>query len=177
MTPPAQVAAAERLLADPANRPAIVYAPKRRQAEDLAARFAPLCEVAWYHAGMTAPQREQVQARFQSGRLEAIVATIAFGMRVDRPDIRTVVHMALPASPEDYDQEIGRVGRDGAPARAVLLFSWSDRKTQEFFFDRDWPEVSALQQVWKVLRDEPEPREALRVGVGRDRLDNALEKL
>ncbi len=179
MRPSARVAVAERLLRDPAHRPAIVYAPTRRQTEDLAVRFAGLCPVARYHAGMCAGQRDEVQAAFQGGRLEAIVATIAFGMGIDKPDIRTVIHMALPASVESYYQEIGRAGRDGAPSRAVLLSGWSDRKTHEFFLDRDYPEVSVLRRVWDALRDEPQPREALhgRVALEADRLDNALEKL
>ncbi len=179
MKPSARVDVAERLLGDPANRPAIVYAPTRRQTEDLARRLAGLFPAAAYHAGMTASQRDEVQAAFQAGRLEAIVATIAFGMGVDKPDIRTVIHMALPASVEGYYQEIGRAGRDGARSRAVLLFSWSDRKTHEFFFERDYPEVSVLAEVWNALSDEPQPREALlaRVPLDPDRLDNALEKL
>ena len=179
LKPSARVAVAERLLGDPANRPAIVYAPTRRQTEDLARRLAALCPAAAYHAGMTAPQRDEVQAAFQAGRLDAIVATIAFGMGVDKPDVRSVIHMALPASVEGYYQEIGRAGRDGAPSRAVLLFSWSDRKTHEFFFERDYPDASLLTEVWDALSDEPQPREALlaRTALVPDRLDNALEKL
>ena len=179
MKPSARVAVAERLLGDPANRPAIVYAPTRKQTEGLAQRLSGLCPVAGYHAGMTAPQRDEVQAAFQEGRLEAIVATIAFGMGIDKPDIRTVIHMALPASVESYYQEIGRAGRDGAPSRAVLLSGWSDRKTHEFFFDRDYPEVPVLRRVWEALYYEPQPREALlgRVALEPDRLDNAIEKL
>ena len=179
MRPSARVAVAERLLGDPANRPAIVYAPTRRQTEDLARGLAGLCPAAAYHAGMAASQRDEVQAAFRAGRLEAIVATIAFGMGVDKADVRTVIHMALPTSVEGYYQEIGRAGRDGAASRAVLLFSWSDRKTHEFFIERDYPDASVLARVWNTLSDEPQPREALleRVALDPDRLDNALEKL
>jgi len=177
--PSARVAVAERLLGDPRNRPAIVYAPTRRQTEELATTFGGLCRVAGYHAGMSAGQRDQVQAAFQADRLEAIVATIAFGMGIDKPDIRSVIHMALPASVESYYQEIGRAGRDGAPSRAVLLSSWSDRKTHDFFLDRDYPDIEVLKQVWEALGVVPRPRQTLvdRAGIDVERLDNAIEKL
>ena len=179
MKPSARLATAERLLGDPANRPAIVYAPTRRQTEEIALSFADLGPVAAYHAGMTADQRDIVQRGFQDGTIEVIVATIAFGMGIDKPNIRTVIHMALPGSVESYYQEIGRAGRDGALSRAVLLYGWSDRKTHEFFFDRDYPEPSVLQRVWDALSDEGQPHETLlaRVALDEEELDNALRKL
>jgi DNA topoisomerase-3 len=171
--------AAERLLADPARRPAIVYAPTRRETEALAEALATVFAAAAYHAGMSAERRDRVQADFLSGRLEVIVATIAFGMGVDKPDVRTVVHTALPGTLEGFSQEIGRAGRDGRPSRAVLLHSWNDRRAHEFFHERSYPEPEVLARVWGALGPEPRSMEDLprRVGLDPERLETALEKL
>jgi ATP-dependent DNA helicase RecQ len=149
-----------KLLREVGARPAIVYAPSRRSAEELAADLARHFPAAAYHAGMEPSVRERVQAAFQSGKLEVVVATIAFGMGIDKADVRTVVHTALPASVEAFYQEIGRAGRDGLPSRSVLLYSFVDRKIHEGFLDRDYPPASDLARVAKVLSDEylmPEP--------------------
>ncbi len=102
-----------KLLADAARRPAIVYATSRKQAERLAEELAHTVPAAAYHAGLDAETRERVQTAFQAGELEVVVATIAFGMGIDKADIRTVIHAGLPATLEGYYQEIGRAGRDG----------------------------------------------------------------
>jgi ATP-dependent DNA helicase RecQ len=141
-------------LADKARRPAIVYAPSRRAAEELAAELGRKFPAAVYHAGLHAEVREDVQRKFQSGKLEVVVATIAFGMGIDKADVRSVVHVALPASVEAYYQEIGRAGRDGKPARTVLLYSFVDRRIHENFLERDYPIVSDLVRVSKALTDE-----------------------
>jgi len=177
--PSARGALVKRLLADRARRPALVYAPTRREAETLAEVLAAKLPAAAYHAGMTAAVRSSVQTAFFDGQLEVVVATIAFGMGVDKADIRTVVHTALPGSLEAYSQEVGRAGRDGLPARAVMLFSWADRHTHEYFLRRDYPEPEVLQRVFAALTEEATPREELRrgVGLGDEELVAALDKL
>ncbi len=124
---------ARQVLEGEGRRPAIVYTPTRKQAEAVAATLAADYPAAAYHAGLDAERRKRVQEAFQKGEIEVIVATIAFGMGIDKPDIRTVIHTALPGSVEAYYQEIGRAGRDGEPSRAILMHSYADRYTHDFF--------------------------------------------
>ncbi len=167
------------LLSDRERRPAIVYTPSRKQAESVAALLAHQFPAASYHAGLDANRRRTVQDDFLGGKLEVVVATIAFGMGIDKANIRSVIHTALPGSVEAYYQEIGRAGRDGEPSRAILMHSYADRHTHDFFFERDYPDVTVLEQIYKRLRAEPQPREAIeeRCRLGTDMFGKALEKL
>ncbi len=143
------------ILAPAARRPAIVYAPTRKDAEALAKALSPRIRAAAYHAGLSPDVRDRVQTAFINGKYDVVVATTAFGMGIDKADVRTVVHTALPATLEGYYQEIGRAGRDGDPSRAVLLHGFSDTKTHEFFLERDYPPETDLAKVEHALAKGP----------------------
>ena len=132
-----------------------------------------------YHAGLPASDRDAVQSAFLGGRLDVVVATIAFGMGIDKADVRTVMHTALPATLEGYYQEIGRAGRDGGPSRAILFHSFVDRKTHEFFLDRDYPEADVLGRMFDTLSARPITTRTLRKRASLDveAFEKALEKL
>jgi RecQ family ATP-dependent DNA helicase len=171
--------AVANILRDASRRPAIVYVPTRNESESLAIDLAGLFRTGPYHAGLTAERRQKIQEQFLAGDLDAIVATIAFGMGIDKPDIRTVIHTALPGSIEAYYQEIGRAGRDGAPSRAILMHSYADRHRHDFFFNRDYPDADILQGIYETLRDKPVAKDSLQktAKLDADLFDTALEKL
>jgi DNA topoisomerase-3 len=177
--PSARTGLTLELLNDDTRRPAIIYAPTRAQATALAAKLAAHFSCGAYHAGLDAERRQRVQQQFLDGRLDVMVATIAFGMGIDKPDVRTVIHTALPGSLEAYYQEIGRAGRDGLPSRTILMHSYADRRTHDFFFERDYPDVKVLDGIFRRLRSEPVQKSVLQslAGLNPDVFDKALEKL
>ena len=130
----------------------IIYAATRKAVEQVGSKLKALdLRVSLYHAGMTDAQRVRAQDEFMSGRTQMIVATNAFGMGIDKPDIRFVVHYQMPGSIEAYYQEIGRAGRDGLPSTCVLLFNYADKNTHDFFIDGSYPEISVVKQVYDTL--------------------------
>ncbi|OFX26501.1 MAG: hypothetical protein A2V77_22105 [Anaeromyxobacter sp. RBG_16_69_14] len=151
------------------RRPALVYVPSRKMAEEVAeALVAARFRAAPYHAGLDAQTRSRTQEAFQRGEVEVVVATIAFGMGIDKADIRTVIHLALPGTVEGYYQEIGRAGRDGLPARALLCYSWADRKMHESFLERDYAETSILEALLEKVPEHGVERSALLSTCGLD---------
>lgn len=108
-------------------------------------------EILMYHAALTESQRTKVQRAFMTAEHPVVIATTAFGMGIDRADIRFVVHWDIPGGIEQYYQEIGRAGRDGACAECELLFSYADVKVQEFFVDGANPDAETGLKVWKMF--------------------------
>lgn len=149
----AKLRALHDLLLDLDEGAAIVYVGTRREAEEVAEFISSILDlcVPYYHAGIDPDQRAQVQAQFCGGELPVVVATSAFGMGIDRADVRLVVHFSLPGTLEAYYQEAGRAGRDGAAARVVLLYAPQDRALQEWFIEQGAPADSDLQQVYTAL--------------------------
>ena len=141
-----------RSLAQRIHGSGIIYTSTRKAVEQVGNKLKALdLKVSMYHAGMSDGVRVKAQDDFMSGRTQMIVATNAFGMGIDKPDIRFVVHYQMPGSIEAYYQEIGRAGRDGLPSTCVLLFNYADKNTHDFFIDGSYPDISVVKQVYDTL--------------------------
>jgi ATP-dependent DNA helicase RecQ len=130
----------------------IIYTSTRKAVEQVTARLRSAgLNVIGYHAGMDEAARSQAQDDFMSGRVQMIVATNAFGMGIDKADIRFVAHYQMPGSIEAYYQEIGRAGRDRLPSACVLLFNYADKRTQDYFIEGSYPPPELVARVYQAL--------------------------
>ncbi|KUM84579.1 RecQ family ATP-dependent DNA helicase [Streptomyces pseudovenezuelae] len=169
----------ERAAAEP--KPGIVYTATRRDAEAYAADLAELgLSAAAYHAGLTAGERSRAHDAFLSGEADVVVATSAFGMGIDKEDVRFVLHASVPGSLDAYYQEIGRAGRDGGPAVAVLHYRSEDSGLQRLFATRA-PDEDTLGAVAERIhgRDAPVEPDAIAkdTGLTRRRVTAAVNLL
>ena len=139
---------------------AIVYVGTRIKAEEVAdfLRAVAGLEAEHYHAGLPVERRTQVQDAFLSGRLAVVAATNAFGMGIDRPDVRLVAHFDVPGTLEAYYQEAGRAGRDGLSAQAVLIYSPDDRALQEWFIENGAPSLGDLKSLFRAVSSARRPQ-------------------
>jgi AraC-like DNA-binding protein len=139
-------------------KPGLVYVGTRREAEELSALLTTWgVRASHYHGARDQAERAAVQDAFQSGKLEVVVATNAFGMGVDKQNVRFVIHYRLPGTLEAFYQEAGRAGRDGKPSRCILLFDTADKNLQVHFTNSSVPSEFELKRVWAYLhaaRDE-----------------------
>lgn len=137
----------------------IVYCATRKKVEEVAEKLHSWkIPVAAYHGGMVDAKRSEAQNAFLRREQNIVVATNAFGMGIDRPDVRFVVHFEVPGSVEAYYQEAGRAGRDGEAALCELFFNYADTRTQEFFIEGNNPGFGMIQEVYRALRDWSDER-------------------
>jgi ATP-dependent DNA helicase RecQ len=137
----------------------IVYASTRKTVEQALGKLeSEGLSVVAYHAGMSDEERTKAQDDFMSDKVQMIVATNAFGMGVDKPDIRFVAHFQMPGSIEAYYQEIGRAGRDSLPATCALFFNYADKRTQDFFIEGSYPPPEVIQDVYQALVETNQQR-------------------
>lgn len=130
----------------------LVYCGTRKQTEALAAMLSPhIPQVGFYHAGLSTEERNDVQRRYVAGDLRILVATNAFGMGIDQPDVRLVVHYQLPANIDSLYQEMGRAGRDGKPSTCLLLYSKADKGLQSYFITNAQAPKAILKARWQNL--------------------------
>ena len=153
--------------------PGIIYCGTRRNCEQVALFLQQGgARAEYYHGRLSADERLRAHSAFSAGELDAIAATTAFGMGIDKADIRYVAHYDVPGSLEEYYQEAGRAGRDGQPARCVLLYDRDDFRLQEFFIEHSWPTGDDLARAFAAIARAAESGRAV---FARRDLESTLE--
>src|SRR6185437_10191887 len=133
----------------------VIYVATVREAEWLYERFSPHFALGMYHGKMAAADRKDAQNRFMADEFKAMIATNAFGLGIDKADIRFVIHYHFPGSVESYYQEAGRSGRDGLPATCTLFYRVEDSRVQSYFLGGKYPDVEEAARVALVLEQVP----------------------
>lgn len=156
------------------HKTGIVYCSTRKKVDEVAETLSDWgIRCIGYHGGMSDEERENTQNKFISKAVDVAVATNAFGMGIDRSDVRFVVHFEIPGSIEAYYQEAGRAGRDGEAASCVLFFNFADTRTQEFFIEGANPTYVTVCQIYQVLLNEADDQFEVRMPI--DELKDAAE--
>ncbi len=169
------------------NQSGVIYVGTRQQSEFLQEFLQDVLNIesCFYHAGLEKQERKERQELFITGKIPVIIATNAFGMGIDKPDIRFVIHYQIPSTLENYYQEVGRAGRDSKQSQALLLYSPKDHALQKWFIENDSPTAKELRKIFRVILNKSqndevtiEHREIEKLtGVHPSKLEVAIEQL
>lgn len=143
---------AQALIEHTGGEPSLIYCATRKQVEEVSEALKEMgITHGAYHGGLSDGERERIQDAFMRDEFDVLIATNAFGMGVDKSNIRAIIHYNIPGSIEAYYQEAGRAGRDGDPSHCLLLFNYADRGIHEFFTEQTYPTRQTVERVWQFV--------------------------